>query len=115
MKPFLLEAAQMERSGPLGELGVAALHDGPGHDGEVLAAFLLAATIPTGLLGRVVLLVPQCGQTGPSGQRAASNHTRAASSSWKCGSANWFLAIGKLSYGQTLPLGACGVNYVIPI
>ena len=32
---------------------MAALHDGPGGDREILAAFLFSATIPAGLLGLV--------------------------------------------------------------
>ena len=41
----------------------------------------------------VFVLPLQCGQIGPSGQRAVSNQTRAAVSSWNLGSLNLFAAI----------------------
>ena len=48
--PLLAGVEQVEGHQPLIERDMAALHDGPGRDREILPAFLLGAAIPARLL-----------------------------------------------------------------
>ena len=50
---LLAGVEQVEGHQPLIERDMAALHDGPGRDREILSAFLLGAAIPAGLFRRV--------------------------------------------------------------
>ena len=77
---------QVHRLEPDMEPDLAALHDGPDRNGELLAAGVALeeagrdASLPT-IRVTPSPKEPQCGQTGPFGQMRASNHSRAKSSS----------------------------------
>ena len=112
-KALLAASAHLERHGPLGKRRVAAFHDRFGLDGEILAAFFLAAAIAPSFLGRVML------------QTAAirADRTIRPAGGFKPPPGGIFIVemgVCELVLGhdfapmaKTLALGACGVNYVI--
>ncbi len=116
-KALLGGSGQPEAHGPLGELGVAALHDRAGHDREVLAAGLLPATVHARLLGLVGLQRAALGAVGAS--RPAGGLKPSAGGIFivkVLGGENILTNWGGLSnYPRNLAFVLCGVNYVIGI
>ena len=104
----------MERHGPTREGRMAALHHGLGHNGEVLAAFLFAATVPANLLGRVVL---EGAAMGANGAIWPACGFKPRSSGFLILEMRFseFVLLGHrfAPMARILAVGACGVNYVI--
>src|SRR5580698_1430268 len=63
-----------------------------------------------GAKGEIRPMQPQCGQTGPWGQRAASTYSKAAASSWKWGWLRMDIALNPLVDSYSAASCVCKVH-----